>query len=75
MGVRIVVQAQSNERNSMTKPKKIWGLFYLGEEIDRFDGAVGEGVPWTKAEATKKFMLDCAIEVKEIKEEDVNEKR
>jgi hypothetical protein len=56
----------------MAKPKKIWGLFYLGEEIDRFDGN-GIGVPWSKKEATKKFMLDITITVKEIT--DVNDNK
>jgi hypothetical protein len=50
----------------MAKRKRhIWGLFYLGEEIDRFDG-MGDGVPWSKNEATKRFMLDNVLEVKEI---------
>jgi hypothetical protein len=49
------------------RKRRIWGLFYLGDEIDRFDGN-GDGVAWGKAEATKRFMLDTVIEVKEIKE-------
>lgn len=53
-------------QNIMAKRKRhIWGLFYLGEEIDRFDG-MGDGVPWSKKEAIKRFMLDNVLEVKEI---------
>ena len=56
-------------QNIMAKRKRrIWGLFYLGEEIDRFDG-MGDGVPWSKKEATKRFMLDTALDVKEVIEE------
>jgi len=49
----------------MVRKLRIWGLFYLGEEIDRFDG-MGDGVPWSKNEATKRFMLDTALDVREV---------
>jgi hypothetical protein len=58
----------------MTKRKpRIWGLFYLGDEIDRFDGN-GQGVIFSKKEAEKAFMLDVTLEVKEIKKRDDNGK-
>jgi len=50
------------------RKRRIWGLFYLGEEIDRFDGD-GDGTPMSKKEAEKAFMLDTSIYVNEIKEE------
>jgi hypothetical protein len=52
----------------VTKRKlRIWGLFYLGKEIDRLDGD-GVGVAMSKKEAEKAFVLPNSVYVDEIQQ-------